>query len=167
MGRYVGGHADLFVWWDGLKTDAVMRDYLQFCRELLWLRRREPALSSEQLHVSTQNGLDRVIAIHRWVENAGNDLLVVANLQEWNRYGYRVGFPAGGPWREIFNSDVYDTMPNPAAVGNDGRARRTTCPGTGCRIERHHAAGNRVHHFRPLTVMHAAPDHARSRCGAP
>ena len=45
---------------------------------------------------------------------------MVANLQETNRFGYRVGFPSGGFWREAFNSDSYDGFPNPRAVGNGG-----------------------------------------------
>ena len=42
-----------------------------------------------------------------------------------------MGFPAGGPWREIFNSDVYDTMPNPAAVGNGGAVTADDLPWDG------------------------------------
>ena len=113
-------HGNLLIWWDGLQSDQAMRDHLTFCRDLIRLRRAQPALRSESLHVSTRNSLDRVIAIHRWIEGSGQDVLVVANLQEQNRSGYRVGFPSGGVWRELFNSDVYDRFPNPNAVGNDG-----------------------------------------------
>ena len=37
-----------------------------------------------------------------------------------NRFGYRIGFPDSGRWREIFNSDFYDQFPNPQTVGNGG-----------------------------------------------
>ena len=47
-------------------------------------------------------------------------MLFVFNVQEFNRFGYRVGFPSGGRWREIFNSDFYDQMPNPTIAGNGG-----------------------------------------------
>jgi 1,4-alpha-glucan branching enzyme len=114
-------HADLLIWWDGLQSDQAMRDHLTFCRDLVHLRRAQPALRSESLHVPTRNSLDRVIAIHRWIEGAGQDVLLVANLQEQPRFGYRIGFPSGGVWREVFNSDVYDDCPNPNAVGNDGQ----------------------------------------------
>ncbi len=114
-------HGNLLIWWDGLNAQSAMRDHLAFCRDLIRLRRALPALRSESLRVSTRNSLDRVIAIHRWIEGSGQDVLVVANLQEQNRFGYRVGFPSGGVWRELFNSDAYDGFPNQNATGNDGR----------------------------------------------
>ena len=116
----VGFHSSLLIWWDGLKTDAVMRDYLAFCRDLIWLRRDQPALRSEALRVTRRSNLERVITIHRWIEGVGGDVLFVANLQEENRFFYRVGFPGAGHWREIFNSDAYDGWPNPHCVGNGG-----------------------------------------------
>jgi 1,4-alpha-glucan branching enzyme len=41
-------------------------------------------------------------------------------LQEANRFAYRVGFPSGGVWHEVFNSDAYEGFPNTQAVGNGG-----------------------------------------------
>jgi 1,4-alpha-glucan branching enzyme len=114
-------HGNLLIWWDRLQADQSMRDHLTFCRDLIRLRRSLPALRSESLQVSTRNSLDRVIAIHRWIEGSGQDVLVVANLQEQTRFGYRTGFPSGGEWRELFNSDAYDRFPNSNAVGNGGR----------------------------------------------
>jgi 1,4-alpha-glucan branching enzyme len=35
-------------------------------------------------------------------------------------YGYEIGFPARGRWRELFNSDVYDCWVNPDVQGNSG-----------------------------------------------
>ena len=77
-------------------------------------------MRGEQLRVSTADGYTRVLAIHRWLEGAGQDVLFVFNLQEFNRFGYRIGFPAQGAWREIFNSDFYDQMPNHSVAGNGG-----------------------------------------------
>jgi 1,4-alpha-glucan branching enzyme len=114
-------HGNLLIWWDGLQSDQAMRDHLTFCRDLIRLRRAHPAFASESLQVPTRNSLDRVIAIHRWIEGSGQDVLVVANLQEQNRTGYRIGFPSGGVWRELFNSDGYDGFPNRNAVGNGGQ----------------------------------------------
>jgi 1,4-alpha-glucan branching enzyme len=114
-------HASLLIWWDGLQTDQAMRDHLTFCRDLVHLRNALPALRGESLHVPTRNDLDRVIAIHRWIDGSGQDVLFVANLQEQPRTGYRIGFPSTGVWREVFNSDVYDRFPNPDPVGNDGQ----------------------------------------------
>ena len=62
-----------------------------------------------------------MLAFQRWVEGEGHDVLVIAHLATFNRFGYRIGFPGGGEWREIFNSDVYENWVNPDVVGNGGR----------------------------------------------
>ena len=111
---------NLLIDWAGLTTNKVMQDYLQFTKDLVVLRRSYPALRGESLRVSTADSFQRVLAIHRWIESAGEDMLFVFNVQEFNRFGYRVGFPSGGRWREIFNSDFYDQMPNPTIAGNGG-----------------------------------------------
>ena len=111
---------NLLINWAGLATNNVMQDYLAFTRDLIGLRRAHPALRSEQLRISTANSFTRVMAIHRWVDGVGQDVLLVFNLQEFNRFAYRIGFPGSGQWREIFNSDFYDQMPNPATAGNAG-----------------------------------------------
>jgi len=33
---------------------------------------------------------------------------------------YVIGFPGGGHWKEVFNSNVYDRWVNPNAQGNSG-----------------------------------------------
>ena len=116
----VNGHANLLIWWDGLANDPAMRDFHAFCRDLIRVRRNFAALRSESLRVSTRNSVDRVMAVHRWIEGSGQDVLAVFNLQETNRFGYRIGFPGGGGWREVFNSDAYDDVGNHAPVGNGG-----------------------------------------------
>ena len=70
------------------------------------------------MHAHDQN---RVLAFHRWVEGTGEDVIVVVHLAPFNRFDYRIGFPGGGEWREIFNSDVYEQWVNPNVVGNGGR----------------------------------------------
>ncbi len=47
--------------------------------------------------------------------------MVVATLSETTWWSYELGFPRGGEWREVFNSDVYDDWVNPHAAGNGGR----------------------------------------------
>ncbi len=111
---------NLLINWAGLRVDRTMQDYLEFAKALIGLRRAHPALRSEQLRVSTADSFSRVMAIHRWIEGLGEDVLFVFNLQEFNRFGYRIGFPGSGQWREIFNSDFYDQMPNPNTAGNGG-----------------------------------------------
>lgn len=63
----------------------------------------------------------RVLAFHRWVEGEGRDVIVVVHPAPFNRFGYAIGFPGGGEWREVFNSDAYEQWVNPGAVGNGGR----------------------------------------------
>ncbi len=46
-----------------------------------------------------------IFTMHRW-DGSGNDLLVVASLANEDQNGYRVGFPQGGVWHEIFNSQA-------------------------------------------------------------
>ena len=111
---------NLLIDWSGLATTQALQDYLQFTRDLIGLRRGRAALRSEQLRVSTADSFSRVMAIHRWTDGAGEDVLFVFNLQEFNRFGYRIGFPSSGQWREVFNSDFYDQMPNQNTIGNGG-----------------------------------------------
>jgi 1,4-alpha-glucan branching enzyme len=110
------------IWWQGLEGgDKVMADYLRFTQELIRLRRRYSALRGEGTHIIYSHQQDRVLAFQRWVEGAGKDVVVVASLREQTLYDYRIGFPAAGPWFEVFNSDIYDQWVNPQAAGNGGR----------------------------------------------
>jgi 1,4-alpha-glucan branching enzyme len=108
------------IWWDGLDTDAAMRDHLRFVRELLAVRRQLPALRGDPINVFHVHNDNRVIAFHRWIEGAGMDVVVVASLREDTWWSYDLGFPRGGDWAEAFNSDVYDGWVNPVAAGNGG-----------------------------------------------
>lgn len=115
-------HKDLLLNWGGLdRGDKQMLDHLRFTRELLNLRRQHPALRGQGFRVVHAHDQDRVLAFHRWVEGEGQDVIVVAHLSTFNRFGYRIGFPGGGEWREIFNSDVYENWVNPNVAGNGGR----------------------------------------------
>ncbi|HET9764185.1 MAG TPA: alpha-amylase family glycosyl hydrolase [Casimicrobiaceae bacterium] len=116
-------HADLLLYWAGLdRGDKQMLDHLRFVRELISLRKRTPALRGQGFRVVHVHDENRVLAFQRWVEGEGRDVLVVAHLAPFNRFGYRIGFPGGGEWREIFNSDVYENWVNPDVAGNGGRA---------------------------------------------
>jgi 1,4-alpha-glucan branching enzyme len=68
------------------------------------------------VHAHDQN---RALVFHRWVEGEGHDVIV--HLAPFNRFGYRIGFPGGGEWREVFNSDVYENWVNPGVIGNGGQ----------------------------------------------
>jgi 1,4-alpha-glucan branching enzyme len=69
------------------------------------------------IHVHDAN---RVLAFQRWAPGVGNDVMIVISLANHNQYNYRIGFPRGGTWREVFNSDVYDNWVNPQVTGNGG-----------------------------------------------
>jgi 1,4-alpha-glucan branching enzyme len=115
-------HPGHLVWWDGLRTDTVMADFLRFMQDLVAVRRREPALRAEGVRVSRQNDYDRVIVVHRWVADSGpgRDVLAVVSFDENPKQGYGIGLPRRGRWMELFNSDFYDGFPNSNAVGNGG-----------------------------------------------
>jgi 1,4-alpha-glucan branching enzyme len=122
----VDGHPELLIFWPGLEADdPTMRDFLRFTRELIGVRRCYPALRAEGyalIHVHDQN---RVLAFQRWIPDVGGDVVVVASLANATKYEYEIGFPSGGTWREVFNSDVYDHWVNPEVAGNGGRINAT------------------------------------------
>ena len=112
---------DNLIWWAGLESgDKNMGDFLRFNQELISLRRGLPALRGEGVHAFYVNDGDRVIALQRWIEGSGQDVVVVASLNESTYYNYQIGFPSPGAWREVFNSDIYDNWVNPIVAGNGG-----------------------------------------------
>src|SRR6267142_1587275 len=59
---------------------------------------------------------------------AGRDVVVIANLAEQSKRDYVIGLPFAGDWLELLNSDVYDSFPNAAPVGNGGRVHSWSEP---------------------------------------
>jgi 1,4-alpha-glucan branching enzyme len=113
---------ELLVHWAGIdRGDKQMLDHLRFTSELIGLRWQHPGLRGQGFRVVHVHDDNRVLAFHRWVEGQGDDVLVVVHLSPFNRFGYRIGFPGGGEWREVFNSDVYENWVNPNVAGNGGR----------------------------------------------
>jgi len=118
---FVSQH-DLLLNWAGLdRGDKQMLDHVRFTGELLTMRRNTPGLRGQGFRTVHAHDQNRVLAFHRWVEGAGHDVIVVVHLAPFNRFGYRIGFPGGGEWREVFNSDVYEHWVNPGVIGNGGR----------------------------------------------
>lgn len=112
-------HKDLLLYWKGLEDgDKQMHDHLRFTRELIGLRWSQPALRGQGFRAVFHSNVDRVLAFHRWVEGAGHDVMVVVHLSPFNRFNYQIGFPGGGWWREVFNTDVYENWVNPNVTGN-------------------------------------------------
>lgn len=118
------------IWWSGLNTgtDRAMVDFFRFTQDLIRLRWQQPALRGENVNAFHVHNQNRVIAFHRWLEGAGNDVIVVATLAETTWYNYAIGFPSPGSWVEIFNSDVYDNWVNPVVAGNAGGIQVTGGP---------------------------------------
>jgi 1,4-alpha-glucan branching enzyme len=117
------GNSDALIGWDGLEgQDRHMRDFHRFTRDLIWLRRRHPALRSEPINVFRIDEYNRVLAFRRWVPGVGRDVVVIISLREETFYdhSYVLGFPLPGPWHEVFNSDLYDNFSNPQVQGNFG-----------------------------------------------
>ena len=109
------------IWWQGLDSgDKTMSDFLRFTRELIALRKAQSSLRGEGCAVTHVHNENRVLVFQRWVEGIGSDVMVAASLNETNWYNYQIGFPRGGAWREVFNSDVYDNWVNPTTAGNGG-----------------------------------------------
>ncbi|MBX9581185.1 MAG: alpha amylase C-terminal domain-containing protein [Gemmataceae bacterium] len=122
-------HPGLLLHWAGLDAgDRQMADHLRFTRELIGLRWRHGGLRGNGCRVVHADDRDRVLAFHRWVPGVGDDVLVVVHLGVGHRYDYRIGFPGGGEWREVFNSDVYENWVNPHVAGNGGRVRADPSP---------------------------------------
>jgi 1,4-alpha-glucan branching enzyme len=113
--------ANHLIWWQGYEgADKAMGDHWRCVADLIARRRDLPALRSDGVHAYYVNDDDRMLAFHRWVEGVGGDVVVVVSLAETTRYGYDLGFPIAGVWREAFNSDAYDHFPNPWVQGNAG-----------------------------------------------
>jgi 1,4-alpha-glucan branching enzyme len=113
------------VFFDGLDPvngQRVMQDFYRFMQELVALRKRHPALRGEHCRVSVARDHDRVLVMHRWLEGIGRDIIVVVSFNErtFNDPNYRLGFPQGGHWLEVFNSDVYDDIGQRIPFGNGG-----------------------------------------------
>jgi 1,4-alpha-glucan branching enzyme len=113
-------HPGLLLYWEGLETNKTMRDYFQFMKELVWLRRRHPALRSEWINVFHAHAENRIMAFHRWIEGVGRDVVVACSVNESTFWSYELGFPQPGLWHEVFNSDVYENWVNPWTAGNRG-----------------------------------------------
>lgn len=109
------------VWWDGLTTDPAMRDFLGFVKTLIQLRKDCPALSGPEMNAFHVNNAARVIGFHRWLSGTGKDVVVVGTLSEVNLDDYEIGFPQVGVWREVFNSDFYESSPGHHTAGNAGQ----------------------------------------------
>src|SRR5262249_46371105 len=124
----VPNHPGTLIYWDGLEQDKTMSDFHRFTRDLVWLRRRHPALRGEGVRTASMENGPRVLVAQRWVEGVGRDVIVVASLNELTLFGYQIPLPTSGQWLEVFNSDIYENWVNPARSGNGGSIQADAGP---------------------------------------
>ena len=105
-----------------------MINHLRFTQDAVKLRADYPGLRGDNVHPYWFSDQDRVLAFHRWLEGTGQDVIVVATLSDTTWWGYEIGFPSGGYWKEVFNSDVYDNWVNPIVAGNGGGIEASGSP---------------------------------------
>jgi hypothetical protein len=90
----------------------------QFFHDLIAVRKGNCGFRSNAgYQVHHVDDTNNVIAFHRWCDN-GNDLIIVASLNNGDLYNYQIGFPQGGTWYEILNSQASVYSGN--GVGNGG-----------------------------------------------
>lgn len=117
----VENHPQLRLYWAGLDAGhKPVVDFHRCVRALIQLRHRFPALRSEGFAPIDAHDANRVLAFQRWVPGVGGDVVVVASFAESTWHDYEIGFPSGGRWTEVFNSDVYENWVNPWPQGNGG-----------------------------------------------
>jgi 1,4-alpha-glucan branching enzyme len=122
-------HPASLLWWEGLQSgDRAMLDFLRFTQDVVRLRRRQPALRSDNINVYHVNEPGRVLAFHRWLHETGRDVVVALSLSETTHQSYELGFPRPGHYAEVFNSDTYDNWVNPQLAGNAGGVHATGRP---------------------------------------
>lgn len=119
------GSTDNLIFFDGLDPrtgDKRMQDFYRFTQELVHLRLAHPALRGETINAYHAVNSNRVLAYHRWLEGLGRDVVMVVSLNEstFDQPNYQLGFPQGGRWLEVFNSDVYEDFGNRQPHGNGG-----------------------------------------------
>ncbi|HUO81774.1 MAG TPA: 1,4-alpha-glucan branching protein GlgB [Gammaproteobacteria bacterium] len=96
-------------------------------RDLNRLYRSEPAMHQIDFDYSGFEWIDcqdsqaSVMSFLRHGRRPEDTLVFVCNFTPVPRYGYRIGVPHGGYWREILNSDA--SLYNGSNQGNDGGAQ--------------------------------------------
>jgi 1,4-alpha-glucan branching enzyme len=97
--------------WHALEYDTH-RDVQRWVKDLNELYRREPALYELEFDPAGFEWVDfndvdhSIISYLRKGSSTPDMILVVCNFTPIAHKNYRVGVPAGGPWRELLNSDA-------------------------------------------------------------
>lgn len=99
-----------------LGKDPVQSNFHRFMEALIWMRRHRHALRSDGLSVLHSSNANGVIAFHR-VPGIGQDVVVVASLNNAVLRNYELAWPMNGRWNEVLNTDAFDDY---EATGNFG-----------------------------------------------
>jgi len=91
--------------------DESFHGIVRLYRDLVRLRLNRDGtsagLTGGGLEVFHNNDDANVLAFHRWRDHGPcDDVVVVVNLANDTIDGYRIGFPTGGAWRLLLNSDA-------------------------------------------------------------
>jgi 1,4-alpha-glucan branching enzyme len=97
--------------WELLEKDERRQHFFNFCRDLVRLYRHWPALWRRDSDDSGFSWIDcrdhhNSILIYQRRGNPEETLLCILNLTPLTHFDYRIGLPAAGGWREVFNSDA-------------------------------------------------------------
>jgi 1,4-alpha-glucan branching enzyme len=97
--------------WEVLEKDERRQKFFSFCRDLVQLYRRRPALwrrDHEEGGFAWIDCHDHVnsVLVYRRLGRPGEELVCIVNLTPTTHFDYRIGLPQKGGWREIFNSDA-------------------------------------------------------------
>jgi 1,4-alpha-glucan branching enzyme len=109
--------------WPSLQ-DSTHAGIQRLVRDLNRLYATEPALHQRDCESNGFQwtiGDDRANSVFSFVRYAANNppILVVSNMTPVPRYGYRIGVPLDGAWREVFNSD--SEFYGGSNIGNQGQ----------------------------------------------
>lgn len=91
--------------------DASFHGIVRLYRDLIRLRLNRDGhsagLTGSGLNVFHDNEAANVLAFQRWRDHGpGDDVVVVVNLSNDTFGDYRIGFPTGGSWKLLLNSDA-------------------------------------------------------------
>lgn len=91
--------------------DDTFHGIVRLYRDLVGLRLNRAGasagLTGGGIEVFHNNDVANVLAFHRWREHGpGDDVVVAVNLSAETLGEYRIGFPTGGTWKLLLNSDA-------------------------------------------------------------
>jgi 1,4-alpha-glucan branching enzyme len=115
-----------------LLSEPLHRGIQRWVRDLNTLYRAEPALHERESDggglewVDCGDAASSIVSLLRRGNRDDQAILLVFNFTPVPRWGYRIGVPFGGVWKEILNSDA--SLYGGSGQGNLGEARAEAHP---------------------------------------